>query len=524
MTEEEKVVAFVPMRLSSSRLPRKHLREIGDKILLAWVFDRLRSVPEINQIVLCVPDEQDTVNASAEIVNRENVDLFIYRGCTNDVVGRLTSAARYYSATICVLASGDCPLIASDTLSRMVLALTTQPDAGWVDLETSSGRVPIHEGIMVARIAVWDHADAVSRTPEMRAHQFPIIGLEPALFTDFKRVTCQDHVAYDVPSHRLSVDTYIDLEFMRQVHGVLAKRNERFDLLHVVQLLTEQPSLREVNSHVYRRGIQENDREIVFVVTTGSQYGYGNLLRSLEIADAFVENWGLPSRFLVTDRSAVTVCDERGYVAVAESIDKLGEIFESRTGDVVVFDLNSHVELTQENINTARRNGRRVVVIDNLCHAALAADIVIIPTAHHIGVTLPNLLTGTRYVVIRRAVRRLRRPGTAKQDYALVYSSRASRDAVQFAVSEMEQRDPSVRIVFVDEFRSDFCELLAGAKYVISPLSQTSYEAAFMGAQPIVVLTPEEDIATQKFICNIEELKLSDGNGACRIASAVMAL
>ena len=112
-----KTIAFVPVRLTSSRLPEKHLRIIGDRTLLEWVIKRLQDAREIDQIVICAPNEPES-RFLETFALKEGVDIFIFKGDVNDVVGRLTQAAVIYEAEICVLASGDCPLISSFSLDR----------------------------------------------------------------------------------------------------------------------------------------------------------------------------------------------------------------------------------------------------------------------------------------------------------------------------------------------------------------------------------------------------------------------
>ena len=53
-----KVVAFVPVRLSSSRLPEKHLKYIGDKKLLEWNLLSLLESKEIDEIVIATCKEE----------------------------------------------------------------------------------------------------------------------------------------------------------------------------------------------------------------------------------------------------------------------------------------------------------------------------------------------------------------------------------------------------------------------------------------------------------------------------------
>ena len=51
-----KTVAFIPARLNSSRLPRKHLEDLGGKPMLQWTVDELAKCKTLDNIVICAPD------------------------------------------------------------------------------------------------------------------------------------------------------------------------------------------------------------------------------------------------------------------------------------------------------------------------------------------------------------------------------------------------------------------------------------------------------------------------------------
>ena len=298
---DQRVVAFVPVRLNSTRLTFKHFRMIGDRTLLAWVLLRIKSVPCISKIVVCVPSDAGSDDQLIKLCAHEGTELFVYAGEADDVVGRLAAAAEQYAADTCVMVSGDCPLAASDTLEGMINTLHAHADAGWVEIASMSNRRVIHEGLLVARAHVWRLANALSSTPELRAHQFPVLTHRPEAFAACPPIVFRDFDHYDAQPNRISVDTPADLEFMRSVHEALRFRNERFDLRSVLKLLQCRPALKRLNSHVYQRSMKEKFPFVLFVVTAVQAYGYGNLMRSLEVADELVENFSLPSQFIVLD-------------------------------------------------------------------------------------------------------------------------------------------------------------------------------------------------------------------------------
>jgi 3-deoxy-manno-octulosonate cytidylyltransferase (CMP-KDO synthetase) len=51
-------LAVIPARLASTRLPRKVLREIADRPMLAWVYDAARACPALDQVLIATDSEE----------------------------------------------------------------------------------------------------------------------------------------------------------------------------------------------------------------------------------------------------------------------------------------------------------------------------------------------------------------------------------------------------------------------------------------------------------------------------------
>lgn len=515
----ERVVAFVPVRLNSSRLPRKHLRMIGSRPVLGWVLDRIKAVREIEDVVVCAPANQLSSNSLREFCHQENVQLFLFSGNENDVVGRLNAAARYYAADICVMVSGDCPLVATDVLANMVRELLMRPRAGWVNLVRADGQPPIHEGMLVARSAVWQRADELSISPEQREHQFPVLWQRPEEFSSWEAAKCADAQCYEVGKVRISIDTGSDLEFMQSVYNDLQERHALFDLKHVLEQLRLKPQRSAINRHVHQRTVSEQPPSVLIVVTAVVRFGYGNLLRSLEIADALVECWGASVRFLVLDTQAQNICEARGFsakrgefgVAVVESI--------GARDDLVIFDVNSGFDLDAKWLVKIKQRAKLVAVIDNVCEVARHADLVVIPTIHHVGPLWPNLYTGIQYVVIRKEIVQLRAVNKNKSNVAAVYPGCVPDEVADRALVDLGSENPGLKSEVFTKPRDGFAEVLAGARFVVAPLSQTLYEGVFLGAIPIVLSQPSLEREEALFLKTQRQLATFAGDGAQKIAA-----
>ena len=53
-----KVIAVIPARLASTRLPRKMLREIAGVPLLAWVYEGVRRCTALDQVIVATDSDE----------------------------------------------------------------------------------------------------------------------------------------------------------------------------------------------------------------------------------------------------------------------------------------------------------------------------------------------------------------------------------------------------------------------------------------------------------------------------------
>ncbi|MEO5359775.1 MAG: NTP transferase domain-containing protein [Nitrospirota bacterium] len=338
----DKTVAFIPVRLTSTRLPEKHLKTIGMKSIISWVIHQLKRSVEIDDIVICCPNEPETEKLRP-IASSEAVELFIYEGSVDDVVGRLTKAAETYKADICVLASGDCPLLCPETIDSMVRLLKADPEAGHAAFMPLNNYLPIHEGIVISRRWLWQRAEELSDTPELREHHFPVFlrGVYPEKFADVKTIFFQDDDCFYSLRHRISVDTPFDLTFMNTLYDELKKSSQDFTLQNAIALMRGNNTIGMINNRVYQKGFGEQSYRVLFISNCVNDGG--SLIRCLDTADALVHYHGIGAEFLVADRDASSIVSKRSYKAVTGT---RGDILKlSMKYSALVYDIDKYYNI-----------------------------------------------------------------------------------------------------------------------------------------------------------------------------------
>ncbi len=310
--ENSKTVAFIVARLSSSRFPSKQLRTIGDCSLLAWCLYNLKKAQSIDSIVLATPAEENN-RPLQRFAEENNIECFWYEGHPNEVTTRLCKAAEKYKADICVLISGDCPLIDGQSIDEMISLLESHPDKDYITLDNDKDKQQcLLQGVLVARSSAWYRAEELSITPELKEHHFPIIYCDKLNFSPLKCLL--DSPVYG-QFHRLSIDTYADYTFFLRVYDQLSLDKNSFTLENVVALLQENPTLKQINKHVYQRKVLEIIPNILFIAPqTQSEDTHSDYFQKINIETALtiIESRGWPVHFVTNDNSLSQELEDKG--------------------------------------------------------------------------------------------------------------------------------------------------------------------------------------------------------------------
>ncbi|MBS1814076.1 MAG: 3-deoxy-manno-octulosonate cytidylyltransferase [Acidobacteria bacterium] len=121
-TSAERIVAVIPARLASNRLPRKVLREIAGRPLLAWVMDAAKACPQLDEIVVAVDSEE-----VADVCRREG---WRYQMTSPDLpsgTDRMHVVSQSVAADIYVNIQGDEPTITPAHIEALLRPFSSGP-------------------------------------------------------------------------------------------------------------------------------------------------------------------------------------------------------------------------------------------------------------------------------------------------------------------------------------------------------------------------------------------------------------
>jgi 3-deoxy-manno-octulosonate cytidylyltransferase (CMP-KDO synthetase) len=117
------VLGVIPARLASTRLPRKVLREIAGRPLLAWVYEAARRAPHLDDLL--VATDADEV---LEVCRAHSIPALRTSAEHPSGTDRIWEVAQSRAADVYVNIQGDEPLVTAGHVERLVRPFTTDPE------------------------------------------------------------------------------------------------------------------------------------------------------------------------------------------------------------------------------------------------------------------------------------------------------------------------------------------------------------------------------------------------------------
>ncbi len=234
------ILAILQARVSSTRLPGKILRPIMGVPMLERHLDRLRSVRNIDRLIVATSVEKSDLPVAA-LCRELGIDCF--RGSLDNVLDRFYHATESYNPDVIVRLTGDCPLADPGVIDGGIdYFLKSDYDYVSNSLERT---YPIGLDFEVFRFKCLREAWQEARLPSELEHVTPFIYNRPERYSigHFRNDVNQSH-------HRWTVDEPEDFRFVTAVYDALYPLNSQFTMRDILDLLASRPELTEINYHI----------------------------------------------------------------------------------------------------------------------------------------------------------------------------------------------------------------------------------------------------------------------------------
>lgn len=245
-----KTFAIMQARMTSTRLPEKILKEVLGRPLMLYEIERLRRVPEIDEMIVAT-----TTNATDDPVVSmcEEHGVKWSRGSEDDVLDRYYQCALRHGAAhgdTIVRVTADCPLIDPDVASAVIKTYFAARDRGErIDhLGIDYGTLPHGTDVEVFSFDVLERTWHDGKSQMDREHVTWYMWHTPEKMRHAKYSHDKNYGGY-----RITVDTPEDFELVRSILEELYQKNSRFTLDDVIEFLDSHKEIKSLNAEIKQK-------------------------------------------------------------------------------------------------------------------------------------------------------------------------------------------------------------------------------------------------------------------------------
>lgn len=164
----DRTIAIVQARMGSTRFPGKMMAPLAQWPLLQWVLHRVGRARGLDGLVLATSrrPENDVLEQFATGMN-----VPVYRGDENDVLGRFCEAASVMRADVLVRICADNPFVAPEEIERVVECFKAdRPDYAFNHIPRLGNNYADGFGAEVVRLSTLEEIRRRTVTPRHREH------------------------------------------------------------------------------------------------------------------------------------------------------------------------------------------------------------------------------------------------------------------------------------------------------------------------------------------------------------------
>lgn len=255
------VAVVVQCRLSSTRLPQKALKALGQKECLCWTLDAMKKVKAGRYFLACDYDSKSALEPLAQKSGWE-----IFAGPKDDVLERFCSLIKseFPECDLIVRATGDNPFLFWEAAEDSVKDF--EENSFDADYFTYTG-LPHGSGVELFKAASIIKAQGLTDSPYDKEHVGPALYRHPENFSCVFKPAPQRYLGADL---RTTIDTFADYCRARRLQAFLSEQGAAapFCAKDIMAVLSE-PSLQKT---------------ILLVPSVKAGRGTGHLRRALSLA------------------------------------------------------------------------------------------------------------------------------------------------------------------------------------------------------------------------------------------------
>jgi len=244
---KEKVTAIIVARMDSSRLPGKALEDIGGQPMIGRIIDRVGHSRSVDEILIATTtlSTDDALEAYAQ-----SAGVRYYRGSSDDVLGRITNAARYANGEIILDLMGDNPLVHAELVDDVV-AWYRENDYDFVSSVTTEfphapkdmPKFPIGLRVQAMSIDCLEKCEKIAHSDEHREHATKYIFDHPDKFRVGYYPADGKWAKLNRPDLTFAVNFRENLEMIRKIYQIGTAKEGDLTMDRIVEIFDQNPEL-----------------------------------------------------------------------------------------------------------------------------------------------------------------------------------------------------------------------------------------------------------------------------------------
>jgi len=228
---------FIPARLDSTRLPKKHLKKINGEPLIKLLVKRLEKAKKIRQVIVCTTNQKSDDELTS-FLEKENI--LVFRGSEKDILNRFLEASKYFKTDIIIDVEGDKIFTDIKYVDKIVDELENSNYefiTGSTLEKTFVPSAPIHGFVPAGiKISALEKICKIKKTNDTETGYKEFFTSNTLLKKKF--ITFND---INLPKNsRFTIDYLEDFEFAKNIFKILGND---FQINDVVDLIEKQPEL-----------------------------------------------------------------------------------------------------------------------------------------------------------------------------------------------------------------------------------------------------------------------------------------
>lgn len=246
-----KIGIILLARTGSTRLPGKVLLKICGKTVVEHIIRRLERVYPYNKLIVAT-----TVNKNDDQIEVlcDNLDVDVFRGSEENVLGRCIDAAEFFGLDIVIRIGADAPFIDWEIINDMLCVFLTEREKGnYLEYLSNSleRSFPLGLDADIFDVKTLVKIDKQTRecTPEERRlneiNVIPYLHQNRGSFRVFSYKKSTDYSYL-----RWTLDTIEDFKLISKIYEALYHKKQDFVMRDILEVLNKHPEWSQINADI----------------------------------------------------------------------------------------------------------------------------------------------------------------------------------------------------------------------------------------------------------------------------------